>query len=684
MRDVNKFKMLFKKYRLKAEISTFLEFGNLLSEKGLMYDDSIFSHWQKGTRVPQRNVLLKIVEIFIERKAIVSIDQANDFLAAAGEGYLSDGELQKIPIKLQASIFQVPTEIVNFSGREEVVKKIINNKDDIVGKVVLIHGVAGVGKTALAIKLGHLLRDRFTDGVLWYKVEKDNIMDIFLSIAHIFGEDINNISDKQVRATVVRSLLTSKNVLLFLDSAELSDDIYLLIPNSRVCTTIITSQKNYLKAPIDYIDIPLKPFTDKEALAFLKNVLKKKCSKINLDIILQVTKRVGNLPLAVHIIAQQLQHSKISISQLSALIQEEKYFFHDMYYGDKNLVSTIAMSYEKLDSKMKSIIISASIFKGKDFSAKSLGYINGLSVTATTAILQSLTDLSLIEYSTKTRFRIHPAIRDFVRDKLDYPRSSKLIWVSVLIFFFFAIWWVFLQIFIDKNNVMYPAFATTYCVMALYGVVFGVHTSLKWGGLNTLLGKAILMFSLGLFMQVFGQVVYAYYTNFTTIPPYPSIGDFGFFGTIPFYTFGVYLIAKSSGIKISLQSFQKKIIALVIPSLMLIFYYFTLLQGYRFDFANPMKIFFDFAQPLGNATYVSIAIVAFIFSRTVLDGIMQSKAFLLLIALIVQFIADNIFLYRSGTYYSGNYMDFIYLVSYFVMVLALLHLKSIQVEIKNI
>lgn len=95
-------------------------------------------------------------------------------------------------------------------------------------------------------------------------------------------------------------------------------------------------------------------------------------------------------------------------------------------------------------------------------------------------------------------------------------------------------------------------------------------------------------------------------------------------------------------------------------------------------------MFLDFAYPLGEAIYISIAIITFIFSRDVLDGIMQSKAFLVLVALVVQFLADYIFLYNSSGYYSGSFIDFVYLVSYFVMTLALLNLKSLQVKIRNI
>ncbi len=683
--EASKFHTLFKGYRLKAEFSRLSDLGNALAEKGFLYEDSIFSHWQKGTRIPQnRIILLKLLEIFVERKAVVTVDQANEFLTAAGQGYLSEEELQKIPVRLRKQIFQVPNQIVNFSNRQDIIKMLIH-KEDIQGKIVILHGAAGVGKTALAIKLGHLLKDKFVDGVLWYKMEEDNIMDVLLSLAHTFGEDVSTINNLQVRATIVRSLLTSKNVLLILDSGELCEDIHLLIPNSPLCTTIITSQKSHLKVPILYIDLLIKPFTDREVVNLFKEVLKEKYPRRHEDGIIELAKRVGNLPLALHILARQMLHENMQVSQLKSLLGKDGSVFHDLYYEDKNLYVAIATSYNKLDTTVKSVLVSASIFKGTDFSMKSVGYINGLTFSAASAILQSLVDLSLLEHSGRGRYRIHPSVREFVREKLNYPRSSYLLALAIGLFVFFALWWGTLQLFVDRHDRLYYYFSASYGVLAFYGGLCGIHTSLKWGGLKTLLGRAIFMFSLGLFMQEFGQIAYSYYTNINHIQvPYPSLGDIGYFGTIPCYIYGVLLLAKSSGIKITARSYQKKIIALVIPVVTLSIGYFLFLRHYKFNVNDPVKTFLDFGYPLGEAVYISIAIIIFIFSRSILDGIMQSKALFLLIALVIQFIADYVFLYGASGFYSGSYIDFLYLISYFVMTLALLNLKSLQVRIKNI
>lgn len=125
-------------------------------------------------------------------------------------------------------------------------------------------------------------------------------------------------------------------------------------------------------------------------------------------------------------------------------------------------------------------------------------------------------------------------------------------------------------------------------------------------------------------------------------------------------------------------------LVVITPLIALIITYIFILKDYIFDFNNPIKTLIDFGYPLGDSIYISITLIIFIFSRNILDGIMMSKARLLLIALIAQYIADSIYIYKSSEFYAGNYIDFLYLIAYFIMVLALLHLKSLQVKVKNI
>ena len=84
---------LFKKYRLRAEFASLSEFANAFSQKGYFYDLSIFSHWQKGERVPTRRaILIALVALFTERGSMCTIQEANEFLESAEHGYLTEKE----------------------------------------------------------------------------------------------------------------------------------------------------------------------------------------------------------------------------------------------------------------------------------------------------------------------------------------------------------------------------------------------------------------------------------------------------------------------------------------------------------------------------------------------------------------------------------------------------------------
>jgi hypothetical protein len=78
--------------------------GFALADKGLIYENSIFSHWQNGTRIPSdRYVMLKLLEIFVEREAIQTLNNANEFLSSAGHGYLTEEEQDTLKLYYSTS-----------------------------------------------------------------------------------------------------------------------------------------------------------------------------------------------------------------------------------------------------------------------------------------------------------------------------------------------------------------------------------------------------------------------------------------------------------------------------------------------------------------------------------------------------------------------------------------------------
>lgn len=265
--------------------------------------------------------------------------------------------------------------------------------------------------------------------------------------------------------------------------------------------------------------------------------------------------------------------------------------------------------------------------------------------------------------------------------------SSLIKKLAVALFVVLSLWWVVIA-FVLKNesisaNLIWGA---SYQLMAIFGAVCGLIISKSWGGFKSIVGRTIIFFCIGLLLQVLGQSVFSFYNLFLKVEiPYPSLADIGYFFSIPFYAYATILLGKASGAYLSLNSFYKKIQALIIPLIILVVSYFVFLNGYEFDWSNKLRIFLDFGYPLGQAFYISLAILVFILSKNYLGGLMRPRIFIVLVALLIQYVADFNFLHQAynGTWINGGYGDFIYLLSYFVMTFALINFGVAFEKIKN-
>ena len=256
-------------------------------------------------------------------------------------------------------------------------------------------------------------------------------------------------------------------------------------------------------------------------------------------------------------------------------------------------------------------------------------------------------------------------------------KQSKT-FILIGIFVAIAAYWGFLQFRGLANDSARNLIGDIYGSLALAGGIFGLIVSKKWGGFRSLLGKSIIMLSIGLLLQEFGQLSYAYYVvvKHTDIP-YPSIGDVGYFGSVIFYIYGAFLLSKVAGSSLSLRSVKNKFVALLLPLALLMASYAIFLKGYEFDWSKPLPIILDFGYPLGQAVYLSIALLALLLSRKILGGLMRPKIILILIALLIQYVSDFNFLYQNShkTWVTAGYGDFLYFVSYLLMGLSLLNLS---------
>jgi hypothetical protein len=262
--------------------------------------------------------------------------------------------------------------------------------------------------------------------------------------------------------------------------------------------------------------------------------------------------------------------------------------------------------------------------------------------------------------------------------------------ITGVLFVIFGLWWMVLYFYfhslLTQQNLYWTA---VYQLIALWGGIFGLFSSRRWGGYRSLMGRAVIYFSIGLLLQFFGESAFSYYTTILGVDiPYPSIADIGYFGSVIFYTLGIVSIVKVTGVGVRLRNLGGRVLTLLIPIVILIFSYALFLSSYTFDWSSPLRIFLDFGYPLGEALYVSIAVLALILSRNILGGVMKSPLTFLMMALVAQYFAEFNFLYQvaNSTWTNGGYGDFLYTFAYFLMAISLVKIYRTlkQFETENV
>lgn len=110
------FGSIFKKLRLRSGIATLSELGDLLGEKGYVIDESLFSRWQRGDRLPrERRIILMLIDIFAEKDGITSLNEANLLLNLAHQPPLNKEESALMFNKINRSIqFISPDKLLKF------------------------------------------------------------------------------------------------------------------------------------------------------------------------------------------------------------------------------------------------------------------------------------------------------------------------------------------------------------------------------------------------------------------------------------------------------------------------------------------------------------------------------------------------------------------------------------------
>ncbi|HPE51273.1 MAG TPA: tetratricopeptide repeat protein [Methanothrix soehngenii] len=360
-------------------------------------------------------------------------DVEGDLYNVAGNLILEQFEKRLPPLH------QLPPDVADFTGRQDDLKMTADFLQSVaegsgtVPTILIISGMGGVGKSALAIHAAHSSKDLF-DEQLYVDLRGSGgtgseplaPSDVLWSFLSSLGVDPGSIpEDIASRAGLFRSLLAEKGALLFLDNAHDEKQVRPLLPGNKRCAVLITSRPA-LSALEGALPIRLGLMPYEEALDLLAKTAVDGRVRAEADSARRIVELCGRLPLAIRIAGGKIRDKEHwTLVKYADLLEDERKRLERLHLGDLDVRASFELSYEELDEIEARIFRLLSLLPGQDFEPGVVGAMLEIDEESAFEATEKLVDLRLIEPSSEGRYKFHDLMHLFAREKIEAEKTAE-------------------------------------------------------------------------------------------------------------------------------------------------------------------------------------------------------------------------------------------------------------------
>ncbi len=361
-------------------------------------------------------------------------EERDRFTAAAVSGQTTDDRPEAPPLTPPGDFavagadpevrHTLPRAPMAFTGRDRELRALIAAMEAGArgGRPVaipVIDGMAGVGKTALALQAAHALEGEFPDGQLFVRLHAHtpgrnparpgDVLRALLRETGLDPRQIPRSMDEKER--LWRDRLASRRFLLLLDDADTSDQVEPLIPGVSGSVVLVTS-RHRLSGLDGALPLPLDVLPPDHAAHLFARLSGRADAEPGSTA--DLVRLSGFLPLAIRLLAGRLRHSLAwTVADLVDDLAAARDRSAAIGAADQSLSAAFALSYDRLPPDRQEFFCCLGLHPGIDFDAHAAAALSGLDLEASRVELDGLFRDHLIEEPSRGRYRFHDLIGDY-------------------------------------------------------------------------------------------------------------------------------------------------------------------------------------------------------------------------------------------------------------------------------
>jgi DNA-binding SARP family transcriptional activator/tetratricopeptide (TPR) repeat protein len=303
--------------------------------------------------------------------------------------------------------------------------------------IAAIVGMAGVGKTALALHFAHQVATEFADGQLYVNLRGFDphrppvpAAETIAGFLAVLGVDPRHIPvDLDARAALYRSRVAGRRMLIVLDNATDSAQVRPLLPGSGGSLVVVTSRSQLpgLAAADGAHLITLDVLGNDDAASLLAARVGPERVAGEPEAAVEIVSLCGRLPLALAIAGARAATAPAHpLAALTAELREADARLDALDVGEAatSTRGVLSWSYRHLTADAARMLRLLGIHPGPDITAVAAASMAAVALKQARHTLRTLAAASLITEHTPGRYALHDLLRAYAAEQAHAEESA--------------------------------------------------------------------------------------------------------------------------------------------------------------------------------------------------------------------------------------------------------------------